>query len=286
MLMQNLGGKAVIYVDDTTILLEGDSQQDLETKARNMLLNVRNYFVSLNLVLNLDKTVILLFGNSNVKITIDIKGTIIESAESTKFLGMEIHRNLKWNDHIDLLESKLCKNIFVLNQLNNSIQTNEVRKTYFSLFQSHLTYGLLLWAHNITELNYNKIFKLQKTAVRIVKFGSKHCLSCRGIFKELNILTLASLYILQNLIYAKRKLENNLNSIINPYCTRQSHDINIRLCPNSIAYTAGKMFNKLPRSVRTLPMKNFKKKIKKWLIDKELYSIQEFWELNCSDDKL
>lgn len=153
--VQNVGGKAVIHVDDTTILLEGNSQQDIETKARTMLLGIRNYFVSLNLVLNVDETIILLFGNETFQMKIEIDEIIIESAESAKFPGMEIHRILKWNDHItSSLETILCKNIFVLDQLNNSIQSNEIRKPYFALFQSHLTYGLILWAHNISELNF------------------------------------------------------------------------------------------------------------------------------------
>lgn len=288
--IEQLGGSAIIYVDDTTILLEGDSKQDLETKAKTVIHGIRNYFISLNLSLNLEKTVLIIFGNSQIQIKLEVvidnetdEVIIIKSVDSTKFLGMEIHRTLTWSSHINILISKLHSSLFVLDQLCLSVLPKEIRKSYFALFHSHLTYGLILWSHNITDANFLQIFRLQKTAIRIVKNGSRQILSCRGMFKELNIMTLTGMIILQNAIYAKRKLEHLSNSTVHSHFTRRRHDVHLNFSRNSISYMAGLMFNKLPLSLRNMNFKKFKSSLKSILIKCEFYNMQDFWDFNFGD---
>jgi hypothetical protein len=55
-----------------------------------------------------------------------------------------------------------------------------------------MTYGIIFWG-NSTEAR--KVFLLQKRALRII-VGIKCRDSCRHVFKDLKILTLASQYIL------------------------------------------------------------------------------------------
>jgi hypothetical protein len=49
----------------------------------------------------------------------------------------------------------------------------------------------------------NKIFKLQKKVLQIISGVSKRT-SCRQIFKDYNILTLSSLYILEVICFIKK----------------------------------------------------------------------------------
>ena len=61
-----------------------------------------------------------------------------------------------------------------------------LRAVYFSYIHSILSYGIIFWA-NCSDSN--KIFKLQKRAIRIIT-RSKNKASCRELFKKLNILPL------------------------------------------------------------------------------------------------
>lgn len=72
----------------------------------------------------------------------DVGGTEMESAMSTKFLGMEIQPNLTWTFKIDALENKLDKILFVLHQLSHSIQLNELGKILLCIYP-FLLKGLL-----------------------------------------------------------------------------------------------------------------------------------------------
>lgn len=138
----------------------------LQKLAITVLVNTRNYFTSLNLALNIDKTVIMQFGNSQENPQIEISIMTLEISEVARFLGMEIDKNLNWSAHINKLEAKLSCSIFVLSQLSHSINQTELKQSYYAFFHSHLSYGTILWAHNITLFNLHRIFKLQKTGIR------------------------------------------------------------------------------------------------------------------------
>jgi hypothetical protein len=67
-----------------------------------------------------------------------------------------------------------------------------------------LSYGIVVWGHS-AKANTTKIFVLQKRAVRYTA-GLKHLDSCRNSFRNLNILTVYSLYIQETIMYVKKKV--------------------------------------------------------------------------------
>jgi hypothetical protein len=92
--------------------------------------------------------------------------------------------------------------------LSVSISVNlYIRNIYYSNFHSCLRYGIILWGG---DSGSNKIFKLQKKALRIIGGVSCHML-CRQIFKDYNI-TQSSLYILE-VIHFIKKYKNSMVKI-------------------------------------------------------------------------
>lgn len=138
--IHDLGGQAIVYVDDTNIVITAKTQKELTELSMRILNGVYNYFASLKLALNVDKTVYMLFNNTE-ECTLSLKGTKIDHVKVTKFLGMEIEKNLKWYSHIDLLCSKLDKGIFVISQIRQSLDLAHCLKVYFAHIHSHLAYG-------------------------------------------------------------------------------------------------------------------------------------------------
>ena len=83
-----------------------------------------------------------------------------------------------------------------------------IRSIYHANFQSLLRYGIIFWVGNNKSI---KILKLQKRILGIMSGVSKH-MSCRQIFKDYSILTVACLYILDIAYYMKKhkqSLEQN-----------------------------------------------------------------------------
>jgi len=107
--------------------------------------------------------------------------------------------------------------------------------------------------------------------------------SCRQLFKELNILTLSSLYILEVTCFLKRYCQSlELNVNVHNHNTRRKMDIHIKshrtnLYKNSVINMGSIIYNKLPDHLKEIDsFKVFKKKLKLFLLLHTFYSVEEF----------
>ncbi|KAJ8977650.1 hypothetical protein NQ317_017094 [Molorchus minor] len=115
-----------------------------------------------------------------------------QKSDPTKLLGITLDTTLNWECHIDKLCSQVSSQIFAMRQLRSSISDNNVmRVIYFAIIHSRITYGTALWGNASSA---HKIFKLQKTAVRIVDAAGRNE-HCRDLFKKYRILPLPCIYI-------------------------------------------------------------------------------------------
>jgi hypothetical protein len=71
---------------------------------------------------------------------------------------------------------------------------------YFTKFQSLIRYGIILWGGESESI---KALKIQKRVLCTIK-GLHKRESCKPIFKELKVLTVATLYIFEVLVYIKQ----------------------------------------------------------------------------------
>ena len=102
-----------------------------------------------------------------------------------------------------------------------------------------------------------KIFWLQKKVIQLIT-GVHKRESCRHIFREFQILTLASVYILEVLCFIK-KYQGNLkqNFRIHGHNTRNTFDLHTCYCSTvlyqrSVTNTGITLFNTLPILIKQL----------------------------------
>ena len=126
------------------------------------------------------------------------------------------------------------------------------------------------------------MFKLQKRVIRAM-IGVNTTTSFRQFFKELNILTLASLYILELSCFIKKYCQSLVFSAdVHNYNTRRKMDIHIQsyrtnLYKNSVINMGTKIYNKLPEYVKGIDSyKFFKKALKSFLLCNTFYSVEEY----------
>ena len=109
--------------------------------------------------------------------------------------------------------------------------------------------------------------------------------SCRQLFKELNILSLVSLYKLEVICCIRKHHQYvQLNSNIHTYNTRRKMDIYIQvystdLFKRSVINMETKLYNnnKLPGYIKGLDSyKTFKKELKSFFLLHTFYSVEEF----------
>jgi len=168
-------------------------------------------------VINAGETGVMSFHNRQtnflVKSQVTFNKMYLDYTAETKFLGIHITETLKWNSHVQSLASKLSKVSFMMKSVKEILSPNVIQNNYFTKFQSHLRSGILFWRGVRGELN-TRIFRIQKRVIRPM-VGVSSRTSCRQLFKDLNIVTLASLYILEVICFIRKYRQSvELNSSV------------------------------------------------------------------------
>ncbi len=107
------------------------------------------------------KTVSMQFSISNKKFCTPLKmnGVPLTDVNVTKFLGLSIQSNLKWNAHLNELNTKLSSLCYAFRILSNSVSLHTARCVYFANVHSRLRYGIIFRGNTSYS---SQTFRLQK----------------------------------------------------------------------------------------------------------------------------
>ena len=135
---------------------------------------------------------------------IEIENINIEFADELNFLGLTIHKHLKWDSHINKIASKILNIIGIMYRLKNMVPSEILLTIYNGLIKPHILYGLKCWG-----FNHERILKLQKKAMRII-CSSGYLSHSEPLFKKLNVLKIDGMFKLQLLTLCFDLINNNL----------------------------------------------------------------------------
>jgi hypothetical protein len=144
---------------------------------------------------------------------------------------------MKWNSHIKYLSSKLNTGCYMMNSLKCVTSPHVSRSMYLTYFHVHLRYGFTLSG------GYHKtkwICKLHIKVIRIISSVGQN-VSCRNLFRDLNILPLPYLYISVVICYTKLNVDKmKQNEEIHDLCACHKSDLHVQfsrttLLKNSVA---------------------------------------------------
>lgn len=267
----------VIFADDTTIIQSHKNIDILCTNVKGTVLETQKWFAANQLSLNRSKTEKMIFSLRNI--------TELNDKDSIKFLGVYLDKKLSWEQHAHFICNKVSVSIYLLRNLANIVSQKTLITAYHGLIHSTLSYAILIWGHSTHSAS---VFALQRKAVRIL-YGLNYRDDCRQAFKNLKILTLPSVYILQCLLYIKEHASNyTSHNEVHSYSTRNNNNIYpnfLRLSKtrNGPNYYALKFFNYLPAKVKELDFKSFKNTIRAYLMTSAFYNFEEFLSSNINN---
>ena len=122
------------------------------------------------LSLNIAKTNYLLFPSSKfVNVGGDMKlyagpDEVIRNECCSTFLGIIIDDKLGWLDHINSINIKLSRSLYILNSGKNMLPNYILRQLYFTMVQPYLTYCIILWGSTYQSYLKRTVI-LQKKAI-------------------------------------------------------------------------------------------------------------------------
>lgn len=279
-MVQNLT-KIVLFADDTSLIFKVSRQaQDID-EVNGALSLIHDWFTKNNLVLNPKKTKCVKFTLPNVrsnKLDIVLNKEKLDYVDDTVFLGITLDAKLQWDPHLSLLAGRLSSAAYAVRKIRQLTDIATARLVYFSYFHSIMSYGILLWGH---AASIHTIFVLQKRAIRSVyKLRGRD--SLRELFKEIDILTLPSQYVFENIMYARKNASRYLkNSDLHRFNTRNKNKIaqpqsRLSKVRNSFVGNCIQFYNKIPDNIVQLSDRQFKIIIKKTLCNKAYYKIDDY----------
>ena len=105
------------------------------------------------------------------RVTLKTHHSKLLESPKIKYLGLILDNKLDWKGHITELSKKLSRAVGLLYKIRNLCPTSVLRSLYYSIFNSHLLYGLVVWG-NANRSYINKIKYLQKRARRCIVFAN------------------------------------------------------------------------------------------------------------------
>ena len=180
--------KFILFADDTSVFTSGKDLNSLFQLVNNQLYNISQWMQANKLILNTGKTNYMIFGTRQAR-SIDLKlhyrSKEITKVQNVKFLGVYFDDRLSWNFHVNILCTKLAKNIGILSRLQ-FLPQEILKLLYYSLISSNLNYCNIVGGLT-SNTNLDRIHKLQKRAVRLITHSSFLCHS-DPLFKQTEIL--------------------------------------------------------------------------------------------------
>ena len=276
------GANFTLYADDTTAVVRGKTQGEVEASSRHVMEALSDWFSVHRLFLNFGKTHHMQFHTvQRCASSFDLcyHDKRVESTSSIKFLGLYIDDTLTWRGHCSALAARLSSIAFQFRALRGYLSLTQLKQFYHAQVASRLAYGVCFWG---SSSGFHEVFIAQKRIIRIMA-GVNNTTSCKPIFKDFCILTACCLYICEMCVFVFNNKDRFLKrSEIHNVNTRQRDNLHVPHARLGIKFKScnnlgPKLFNMLPLCIRQEQcFIKFKRHLKRFLVDNSFYSVQEF----------
>lgn len=272
----------VMYADDTSMIISERTRNECETRVKESMNELEDWFSKNNLLLNIEKTQLINFsrkGNPE-NFEIEYNNKIVKPCKSISFLGVTIDCRLDWKEHTEQLCLGLARHSYALKILSRSVSEEVAMLAFHAFVQSKVSYGVVFWGGASCM---QRVLILQKRCLRSV-CGLRARESCKIVFREKKILTAISLYILESSMFIKKNYDL-FSECISDHVYNTRHKSNLQPSLNkyqylqkNVEFSIKKIWNHLPQRLRNLPLNQFKKQLKLFLVSRAYYTLNEYFE--------
>ena len=127
------------------------------------LFKVKSWLNVNKIALNIDKTKFMVYNyRKNIEIPdIPFCNQLIARTNKTKFLGVIIDENLRFDSHINHINTKLARCNGILFKLKKFLPYHILKSLYFTLFHPYILYAIEIW-HAASQTQIQSVQILQK----------------------------------------------------------------------------------------------------------------------------
>jgi hypothetical protein len=271
--------KIVSYADDTQILVSAKNRNQIKKMLENLIRSAQTWYTENSLLNNAGKTEVMLLSsrknqeNIEVEVTEEGKEKKLKLKESIKMLGIQIDRELTWNQQVQGINKKAKYAIRNLQKINQLIPVKSRLLLYNSLVATHFNYADIVWG-GCNIKNRNKLQRTQNLAVKSI-LGMSRKESSEDALKKSKLLTLEEKRKVHEAVFIQKGLSGKLPAAITrqyqqhlPHMQNRSADRKILVIPkhntekfkSSPLYRTIKTWNNTPQEIKEAGTTTFKKK--------------------------
>ena len=176
-------GRCSMFADDTIVYCNDSNIANLNDKMNESLHEIYKWYSANRLVLNVSKSNSMLITPSNGfddrnDFQMYLNGNPVKNVNYTKYLGVYIDDQLKFDYHVNELSKNISKKLAWLTRLRHIVPNNVLRLTYNTFIMPLFDYACSVWGCSRNNIYY--IQRLQNRAARII-CGNFDIVNTRGI---------------------------------------------------------------------------------------------------------
>jgi hypothetical protein len=271
-----------MFADDNTLHSNDKTIDTVQQSLQQGLDIVQDWCQKNKMVLNPEKTKSMVVATrqkhqrQQLVLNLNINSVPVEQVQEHKVLGVILDNELNWHSHINYINKRLSKNLYLLYQLKQYDVGLEARTSFFyAHVQSHVNYASNIWCG--ASANYVKLMNsLYRRAAKLIL--PNPLLSTEEKQKELGILSLDKQFF-YNTALLMFKVRSNiappyLSEFLTPPSSRYGSENYILPLPRvdifktSFSFSGPSTWNSLPAYISQCPTLNtFKKCLHKYLLE-------------------
>ena len=271
------------YADDTAIVFQGDTWDEVRHNAEEGLHMVQNWLRLNLLTLNVSKTSLVQFSNSRLKqpnceIRIhtckfstnqQCSCQIIAKTSTVRYLGVLLDEKVTWQPHIGMITARVRKLIWVFKNLRHVANLELLRSVYYALAQSVIGYCIGVWG-GACKTHIIQLERAQRSLLKTMTF-KPYRFPTKTLFEICKVLTVRQLFI-YNIITHKHastpydsKKFSNKRKIISVINSVRCHTA---LGRRQKVFLSVHLYNKLNNILNFYPLslRECQSKLRDWLL--------------------
>ena len=266
---------ATSFADDCALSFIDNSVANLLDTCNHDLNIFKSWSDANRLTINIEKTNCILISNilGSVPLgSIKLDNIELDLISDTKYLGIIIDNQLKFDKHVNYICGKIAKSIGVLSRCKSYIPLSGLRCAYFSIIHPYILYCLPIFG-SIYAVHLNPLKILQNRAIRIITGGGFYD-NLNGLYKSASVLRIDDLFKYSLACYAYKN-QNELTRFARThrYPVRNTADLRapmarLRSTEQSVLHNTVNLWNQLPLDLKnSSSLESFKFNYKKLLLN-------------------
>lgn len=162
------GVTLVQYADDFAVVIIGDSEEEINERGNRFMEFFIESTAQLNFAVNVQKTKIVLFTNSPIKLQINVGEERIEMVHMHRYLGLWMDRGLRFGAHIRDLLQRAADRLNMLKVISGTRYGGHpatLSMAYNAFFRGFIEYGASIYS-SASKTNLEKIDTLNNACLR------------------------------------------------------------------------------------------------------------------------